>query len=153
MGRPKSAKKKDEPKVAAASAATPILKPADRGRLSDFLAGATTTTTPDDASTKPATKRTHPARAVPSSAVLQAEMTRLTGRPEHDEMLRLRQVLPAFEHRSMLLDTIARHRVTLVRGATGCGKSTQLPQLLLEQAAASAEPCHILVAQPLRDRR
>ena len=40
--------------------------------------------------------------------------------------------------------------MTLVRGATGCGKSTQLPAMLLESAAARGEACSIVVAQPRR---
>jgi hypothetical protein len=40
--------------------------------------------------------------------------------------------------------------VTLIRGATGCGKSTQLPKLLLLQAAETKTAASIVVAQPRR---
>ena len=50
------------------------------------------------------------------------------------------------EHRARALETIAAHPVTLLRGATGCGKSTQLPQQLLD----TAEPRFVLVVQPRR---
>ena len=58
--------------------------------------------------------------------------------------------LPAFEHRLELLRTIGNSQVTLIRGATGCGKSTQLPKLLLLQAAETKTTASIVVAQPRR---
>ena len=58
--------------------------------------------------------------------------------------------LPALAHRENLLRTVRESRVTLVRGATGCGKSTQLPRLLLLDAAESQSKCSIVVAQPRR---
>ncbi|EOD08542.1 hypothetical protein EMIHUDRAFT_46639, partial [Emiliania huxleyi CCMP1516] len=58
--------------------------------------------------------------------------------------------LPAYRHREELLATVRAARVTLVRGATGCGKSTQLPRLLLLEAATAGTPCAIVVAQPRR---
>ena len=58
--------------------------------------------------------------------------------------------LPAREHAAELIWTVGRSAVTLVQGATGCGKSTQLPQLILEDATKKAAPCNIIVAQPRR---
>ena len=66
------------------------------------------------------------------------------------EMRSSRAQLPAYQHRDTLLSTIRGHRVSLIRGATGCGKSTQLPRLLLEDAAARGAPCRVVVAQPRR---
>ena len=39
-------------------------------------------------------------------------------------------MLPIVAHADRILDVIDDNRVTLVIGATGCGKSTQLPQML-----------------------
>ena len=50
------------------------------------------------------------------------------------------------EHRARALEIVGAHAVTLLRGATGCGKSTQLPQQLLD----TAEPRFVLVVQPRR---
>ena len=50
------------------------------------------------------------------------------------------------EHRARALEIVSAHAVTLLRGATGCGKSTQLPQQLLD----TAEPRFVLVVQPRR---
>jgi HrpA-like RNA helicase len=62
-----------------------------------------------------------------------------------------RAALPAFQHREQLLRTVRDHRLTIIHGATGCGKSTQLPRLLLEDAVGQRlEECSIIVAQPRR---
>ena len=50
------------------------------------------------------------------------------------------------EHRARALEIVSAHAVTLLRGATGCGKSTQLPQQLLD----TSEPRFVLVVQPRR---
>ena len=44
--------------------------------------------------------------------------------------------LPARRMASQVAEMIARHRIILLTGETGCGKTTQVPQILLEQAAA-----------------
>lgn len=85
-----------------------------------------------------------------NAAELKKELARLAMLPGHVAMLKSRKELPAYVHRAELLACIAANSVTIVRGATGCGKSTQLPQLILEEAAAHGQPCHILVAQPRR---
>ncbi|RMZ54673.1 hypothetical protein APUTEX25_003051, partial [Auxenochlorella protothecoides] len=49
-----------------------------------------------------------------------------------------------------LLAAVAAHRVVLVSGETGCGKTTQVPQYLLEDAWAAGRGCHVLCTQPRR---
>ncbi len=44
--------------------------------------------------------------------------------------------LPITAHREEILAAIARHQVLIVCGATGSGKTTQLPKLCSKQAAA-----------------
>lgn len=61
-----------------------------------------------------------------------------------------RRSLPAFAARSDLLTVISQNQVTLVSGETGCGKTTQVPQFLLEDAVAQNQNCRIICTQPRR---
>ena len=64
----------------------------------------------------------------------------------------VRSALPAWPQRAALLDLIRRHQVVVVSGDTGCGKTTQLPQFLLEDAIAGGKgaDCRIVCTQPRR---
>ena len=57
-------------------------------------------------------------------------------RAQHDEALRRmsedRVRLPVFQFRQQILDELAKNTCIIVRGATGCGKTTQIPQYILE---------------------
>uniref|UniRef100_A0AAY5L049 ATP-dependent RNA helicase DHX29 n=1 Tax=Esox lucius TaxID=8010 RepID=A0AAY5L049_ESOLU len=64
-----------------------------------------------------------------------------------------RKQLPVFQHRSRVMEALRRHRVVVVAGETGSGKSTQIPQFILEELLAGgavAQPCNIVVTQPRR---
>jgi hypothetical protein len=43
-----------------------------------------------------------------------------------------RSVLPIDEHRDEIVSTLQRHLVTIISGDTGCGKSTQVPQIIMD---------------------
>lgn len=49
-----------------------------------------------------------------------------------------------------MLAELDKHQVIIVAGETGCGKTTQVPQYILEAAAAAGRPCRILCSQPRR---
>ena len=53
-----------------------------------------------------------------------------------------RMSLPVYQFRHELLRGIASSRVTIIEGDTGCGKTTQVPQYILEDAV-SHECCFI----------
>ena len=63
-----------------------------------------------------------------------------------------RDKLPAAACREIILKSIEGNRVVIVCGATGSGKSTQIPQFILEGMIASGQQdcAHILVTQPRR---
>ena len=54
--------------------------------------------------------------------------------PEGQDWARKRSLLPVCEIRQPLLEALARSDVVVVGGDTGCGKTTQVPQFLLEAA-------------------
>ncbi|GLT60383.1 hypothetical protein SLA2020_331510 [Shorea laevis] len=72
--------------------------------------------------------------------------------PEGLKMLEFRKSLPAYKERDVLLNTISQNQVVVVSGETGCGKTTQLPQYILESEieAARGASCSIICTQPRR---
>ncbi|PIN17878.1 ATP-dependent RNA helicase A [Handroanthus impetiginosus] len=72
--------------------------------------------------------------------------------PEGQRMLEFRKSLPAYKERDTLLDAISRNQVVVVSGETGCGKTTQLPQYILESEieAARGAACSVICTQPRR---
>ena len=60
-----------------------------------------------------------------------------------------RRALPVYEARAELLAALAQPSC-IVEGETGSGKTTQVPQYLLEAAAEAGEPVSIICTQPRR---
>ena len=56
--------------------------------------------------------------------------------------------LPVDCHLWDIQEKIERSVVTIVEGATGCGKSTRIPQRILDACLARGEPCRIAVTEP-----
>jgi hypothetical protein len=50
----------------------------------------------------------------------------------YKHMMLHRKTLPAYSHQASIVNTVAHSPVTIVQGETGCGKSTQVPQFLLD---------------------
>ncbi|ESR64932.1 hypothetical protein CICLE_v10007274mg [Citrus x clementina] len=72
--------------------------------------------------------------------------------PEGQKMLEFRRSLPSYKERDALLKAISENQVVVVSGETGCGKTTQLPQYILESEteAARGAACSIICTQPRR---
>ena len=63
-----------------------------------------------------------------------------------------RRRLPAWAKSAELLAAVANNQVTIVAGETGCGKTTQLPQFILDDAIARGEGArtNLICTQPRR---
>lgn len=58
--------------------------------------------------------------------------------------------LPVHEHQTEILDTIKANKVTVIQGSTGSGKTTQVPQFLLQEHLTQHKHCNIICTQPRR---
>lgn len=58
--------------------------------------------------------------------------------------------LPICKYRQEILDMIKQHNVLIISGETGSGKTSQVPQFILEQSTKDKVPCRIFVTQPRR---
>ncbi|CAH2092989.1 unnamed protein product [Euphydryas editha] len=67
-------------------------------------------------------------------------------------MLKFREKLPAYVKAKEVLDVIQNNQVIVISGETGCGKSTQVPQIILDNAIKAKRGANvkILVTQPRR---
>lgn len=61
-----------------------------------------------------------------------------------------RAKLPIACFQDVITSTIADHQVVLISGETGCGKTTQVPQFLLDHMWSKGEACKIVCTQPRR---
>ena len=71
--------------------------------------------------------------------------------PALRKLMAQRRRLPAWAKTEELL-AVANHQVTIVAGETGCGKTTQLPQFILDDAIARGEGArtNLICTQPRR---
>lgn len=63
---------------------------------------------------------------------------------------RQRKSLPIYAYRQYIIDTIEANQVVVISGDTGSGKTTQVPQYLLETCQQRQKPCRIVCTQPRR---
>jgi len=87
-----------------------------------------------------------------ASARLAVAETRKGVDPKWVDMQAKRQALPAYAMRAEVLECIEQGRAAVVSGATGCGKTTQVPQFVFESAvrAGAGGECSIIITQPRR---
>ncbi|KAM9298490.1 putative ATP-dependent RNA helicase DHX57 isoform 2-T3 [Morus bassanus] len=67
-------------------------------------------------------------------------------------MLYERQKLPAWQERETILNLLKSHQVVVVSGMTGCGKTTQIPQFILDASlqGSPSRVANIICTQPRR---
>ena len=70
--------------------------------------------------------------------------------PSLDKLRRARSELPVSQYSAQVLDLIKNHTYCIIFGATGSGKTTQVPQIILEDAISKGEgsACNIVCTQP-----
>ncbi|KAG8443444.1 hypothetical protein GDO86_012012 [Hymenochirus boettgeri] len=85
------------------------------------------------------------------------EMERINRTLEELWLLRRQQegawkTLPVDNQHKTIVSTIERHPVVVIAGDTGCGKTTRIPQFILEDAILRRQgsQCNILITQPRR---
>ncbi len=66
------------------------------------------------------------------------------------KMNAFREKLPAFKLRQEIIDLVRKHNICVISGETGCGKTTQVPQYLLEDGLSSGQRPRIVCTQPRR---
>jgi ATP-dependent RNA helicase DHX57 len=86
-----------------------------------------------------------------SESLLQSKNTK-SATPEYKSMLKIRQSLPSFKFKSQITTAIASSQVLICCGETGCGKSTQLGQFILDEMIDQGlgQTCNIICTQPRR---
>ncbi|KAK6238499.1 hypothetical protein QUC31_003968 [Theobroma cacao] len=58
--------------------------------------------------------------------------------------------LPIASFRDVITSTVESHQVVLISGETGCGKTTQVPQYLLDYMWGKGKACKVVCTQPRR---
>lgn len=66
------------------------------------------------------------------------------------DVMNFRKSLPIFKSREEILNALNNYQVVIIAGQTGCGKTTQLPQYILEHYQQKHQPCRIICTQPRR---
>jgi HrpA-like RNA helicase len=86
------------------------------------------------------------------NSTLQERQQAFNEDPTTAAMREIRANLPMSQHSAAVLEMISNNTYSIVVGATGSGKTTQVPQLILDDAIAKGEGgfCDIICTQPRR---
>ncbi|KDQ15674.1 hypothetical protein BOTBODRAFT_54555 [Botryobasidium botryosum FD-172 SS1] len=97
-------------------------------------------------------KKNKPVTDDRTDAQVLAQFQAVTAAKEYVKMLTEREKLPAWRARGKIVNIIARERVVVVVGETGSGKTTQLPQFILDSAILSSlgASTNVVITQPRR---
>ncbi|XP_043278621.1 3'-5' RNA helicase YTHDC2-like [Venturia canescens] len=68
----------------------------------------------------------------------------------NQDVVNFRKSLTINSARGKILNAISLNQVLIIAGETGCGKTTQVPQFILENCQAKKQPCKVICTQPRR---
>ncbi|XP_052792916.1 3'-5' RNA helicase YTHDC2-like isoform X2 [Mya arenaria] len=68
----------------------------------------------------------------------------------NSELASFARSLPINQYREQILETVKQNQICLVSGETGSGKTTQVPQMILDDCHARGLPCRLFCTQPRR---
>lgn len=86
------------------------------------------------------------------NSTLKEEFLSMIKAKKFQDLLQTRVKLPIWPLKDEVIQKIESNKVVIIRGSTGCGKTTQVPQFILDnylKAGRGAE-CNIIVTQPRR---
>ncbi|KAJ4485738.1 P-loop containing nucleoside triphosphate hydrolase protein [Lentinula aciculospora] len=91
-------------------------------------------------------------RDMRSNEQIKADFEQICHSEKYRQIFHERRRLPSFTMESQFLDLLVSNQVVVVVGETGCGKTTQLPQFILDSLIKSHQgsSASILVTQPRR---
>ncbi|EXB53675.1 putative ATP-dependent RNA helicase YTHDC2 [Morus notabilis] len=93
-------------------------------------------------------------RPLMSKEQIAKKVESLASKIKNDAQLRQvtagRSKLPIAAFRDVITSTVESNQVVLLSGETGCGKTTQVPQFLLDYMWAKGKACKIVCTQPRR---
>lgn len=86
------------------------------------------------------------------SKELAAKLEEMHLSDQYKDIGQVRNNLPANSYQNQILKAVAQHQVTIVCGETGCGKTTQVPQFILDDQIRreNGAKCNIICTQPRR---
>ncbi|KAL6616121.1 hypothetical protein ACP70R_038391 [Stipagrostis hirtigluma subsp. patula] len=99
---------------------------------------------PDTAFCRPAMQKPDIAKKVEMLA------SKISGSAQLRKITEDRSKLPISSFKDTISSTLENHQVVLISGETGCGKTTQVPQYILDYMWAKGESCKIICTQPRR---
>lgn len=70
--------------------------------------------------------------------------------PALQQIVQQRAKLPIAAFESTITSAVDNNQVVLIAGETGCGKTTQVPQFILQHLWSQGKPCKIICTQPRR---
>jgi hypothetical protein len=71
---------------------------------------------------------------------------------KYQQIMNKREILPACQMKTEILQTILANNLVVISGDTGCGKTTQIPQMVLDYCIENdlGADCNMIVTQPRR---